>query len=229
MQFARTTKKKHENQQAAKLTNFANFTITKPLFRGFFDWKSIVITSLPLPDQAYLLECFIYEAHSGKLLWKLRPVSSFALTNNRTSEQIARMWNKRFPGTEAAHANNQEYQRVGLNGKKYLAHRIIYKILHGIDPVFIDHISGGRAENLPNNLRSVSHTDNMRNSKINSSNKSNASGVYFHSTKGCWAAQIGVNGKKIHLGYFTEKQEALTKRSAAEKLYGFHPNHGRLI
>ena len=39
--------------------------------------------------------------------------------------------------------------------------------------------------------------------------------------------QIGVNRKKIILGYYDNITEAASARSAAEKKYNFHPNHGR--
>jgi len=37
---------------------------------------------------------------------------------------------------------------------------------------------------------------------------------------------IGVNNKTIRLGSFTDKEDAIKARKHAEKLYGFHANHG---
>ena len=34
--------------------------------------------------------------------------------------------------------------------------------------------------------------------------------------------------KLIHLGYFSEKENAISARVEAEVEYGFHDNHGRL-
>ena len=43
-----------------------------------------------------------------------------------------------------------------------------------------------------------------------------------------WVAQIKVDGKNKHLGYYVDKQDAIDVRKAAEKQYGFHANHGRV-
>ena len=67
----------------------------------------------------------------------------------------------------------------------------------------------------------------MRNAKLSSSNTSGTVGISWYHINGKWAAYIRVNYKKIHLGYYTNKDDAIKARKAAEVKYGFHENHGR--
>lgn len=45
--------------------------------------------------------------------------------------------------------------------------------------------------------------------------------------EGKWLASIIVGRKRIYLGRFIDKDEAIRVRKEAEKLYGFHENHGK--
>ena len=42
-----------------------------------------------------------------------------------------------------------------------------------------------------------------------------------------WRAQIRVDGKRKHLGYFDTFDDAVAARKAAEIEHNYHPNHGR--
>lgn len=50
---------------------------------------------------------------------------------------------------------------------------------------------------------------------------------WWAANNGSWTAQITVNYKRIVLGLYRTKDEAIAARKAAEKIIGFHPNHGR--
>ncbi len=71
------------------------------------------------------------------------------------------------------------YWRVGINGKMYLIHRVIYEMLHGKIPEGkqVDHIDGDPSNNSPSNLRLVSQPENQRNMKKGKRNKSGVAGV----------------------------------------------------
>lgn len=58
--------------------------------------------------------------------------------------------------------------------------------------------------------------------KPTSRNQSGVRGVCWSASKHKWRANIGVQGKKIDLGYFANKEEAIKARKAAEEKY-FHP------
>lgn len=74
---------------------------------------------------------------------------------------------------------HDNYSRVYLNGKSYLAHRIIW-ILHNSrisDDCEIDHIDGNRTNNLINNLREIPRVINSRNHKMKKNNSTGVTGV----------------------------------------------------
>jgi len=61
---------------------------------------------------------------------------------------------------------------------------------------------------------------------MGNNNKTGVLGVYFKPRSRRWWAEIQVDGKKIHLGYFDTKELATEARKQAERRYNFHPLHG---
>jgi hypothetical protein len=112
--------------------------------------------------------------------------------------------------------------------KIFYAHRIIFAWVHGHWPANqIDHIDGNKLNNRIENLREVSNAGNARNQKRRSTNTSGHTGIYWHNHANKWAAQITVDGRRMRLGYFHSKSDAIAVRKAAEVEHGFHENHGR--
>lgn len=62
--------------------------------------------------------------------------------------------------------------------------------------------------------------------KLYKCNKSGYHGVIWDLNNNNWRARIGVEGKTLNLGSFTDKQDAIAARKAAEVKYNFHSNHG---
>jgi len=89
----------------------------------------------------------------------------------------------------------------------------------------IDHIDGNRANNRVENLRAVSRSVNMRNAYRRKDNKSGFVGVHKNRV-GSWVAQIAVDGRVIHLGFFRAQGDAVAARKAAEIEHGFSVRHG---
>ena len=89
----------------------------------------------------------------------------------------------------------------------------------------IDHINGDRYDNRIINLKEATTSENNRNRRITDRNTSGYVGVVKQGDK--WYAYIKVDGKKIHLGTYNTKDEAIQARKQAEKKYGFHENHGK--
>ncbi len=69
--------------------------------------------------------------------------------------------------------------RVGLFGKLYQAHRVIYEMLNGEIPygMVIDHLDGNPFNNKTSNLKVKSKENNARNLKLNITNTSGFAGV----------------------------------------------------
>jgi len=121
--------------------------------------------------------------------------------------------------------NGYGYLRVGVDGKRYLLHRVIWVMLHGYWPEQIDHINGNRSDNRLVNLRAVTNADNCRNKRQLDSNTSGCTGVNFEANR--WRARIHMYYDTVHLGRFDNFLDACAARKAAELKYGFHRNHGR--
>jgi hypothetical protein len=117
---------------------------------------------------------------------------------------------------------------VSYEGKIYLAHRLAWFIHYDVWPKFtIDHINGDAANNKIENLRDVSHQENMRNCRKRPDNTSGVTGVYYHKPSTKWQARGYLNGKARSLGLFVDKQDAIEARKVWEKENGYHENHGR--
>lgn len=114
------------------------------------------------------------------------------------------------------------YLFIRINGKKYRAHRLAYKMYYGLDPVdMIDHIDMDRSNNRIANLRDATNVQNLRNTGPRKTNTSGFKGVCWYSGRKRWRARITYNEKNIHLGYYKTKEEAaLAYAKAAKEYYG---------
>jgi len=178
-------------------------------------------------DPALLRKLLRYDAETGKLYWLVRTPDLFAHSDNADAD--CRRFNTQFAGKEAMYADSagHGYCTGAIFNRQFLTHRVIWALVHGEWPIFIDHINGIRTDNRLCNLRSVSRQENMRNARRPRTNKSGVIGVYWASHASLWRASIKVNGKNQHLGYFKSLGEAAAARTRAEREIGFHPNHGR--
>ena len=116
---------------------------------------------------------------------------------------------------------------ISLLGHRYGAHQLAYLYVRGYIPEEIDHIDGEPSNNRIDNLRDVTHLDNLRNCKTPKNNTSGHMGVRWRKDRGCWQSFISDCGRFISLGHFQVFEDACAARKAAERLHGFHPNHGR--
>ena len=95
--------------------------------------------------------------------------------------------------------------------KMFRLHRIVYLAFHqdGFDIYnssndnSIDHINGNKVDNRISNLRNVTHQHNQFNTK--------AKGYSFNKQTNKYKAQIMIDGKRKHLGYFKTKIGAKLK------------------
>jgi len=72
----------------------------------------------------------------------------------------------------------------------------------------IDHIDHDGLNNQKSNLRFCTNSENMMNRRKQKNTLSIYKGVTFHKRNNKWMAQIRINGKIIHLGYFDVETEA---------------------
>jgi len=170
-----------------------------------------------------LREVLRLEPETGGLYWKPRDLKSFK------SVRAGKTWNARFAGTKAGHVDPVHgYMRCRIGGRDFWAHRLVFALVHGRFPNGdIDHINGVQLDNRPENLREVSHSENLKNSARPSNNTSGVLGVGWYKASGKWQAYIRAHGKQVHLGLFSDFDEAVRARKVAEVEFGYHENHGR--
>ncbi len=82
-----------------------------------------------------------------------------------------------------------------------------------------DHIDGNRLNNTRANIRFITQANNMKNLKTCRRNTSGHKGVSWMNSKRKWRATIFANGRHVHLGLFSDINDAITARKAAEIKY----------
>jgi len=151
---------------------------------------------IPLPPQKKLQELFDYR--DGQLYWKERIKSDIDISK------------------PAGCIVKDGYRDIKIEGKKYRAHRLIWKYHYGKDPKeFIDHIDGNKTNNNIENLREATNQQNGFNKGPQKNNKLGIKGVRKDRNK--YRATIIINGKEKHLGMFFTIEEARLVREEAEK------------
>jgi len=142
-----------------------------------------------------------YDLDTGVFTWK-------SVTSNRVQA-----------GQIASSTQQDGYARVGIDGKRYLSHRLAWLYVNGCWPAgFIDHINGIRTDNRFENLREVSRSGNSRNMRrAMAGAASNHLGVSKH--KRGWSAKIRYGGKQVHLGTFKTPELAHEAYLQAKRIH----------
>lgn len=100
------------------------------------------------------------------------------------------------------------YIYTNINKRKVYLHRFI---MSPTDDMVVDHINHDTTDTRKCNLRVCTQQENTRN-KV-------SEGVSKRCDTNRWEAYVFINNKKIHLGYFDTKEEALDARKDGEKKY----------
>jgi hypothetical protein len=147
--------------------------------------------------QDYVKELFHYK--DGNLFWRVR----------RKGVRV---------GNVAGSHDSDGYLQVRVDGKRYLAHRLVFLYHHGYMPEHeVDHIDRSRSNNRIENLREVSRSCNARNSTQRSQTSSGVKGLTWNKRDKKWFVQIAVHGTVKYLGIYSDFTEAVAHRLAAEQ------------
>lgn len=182
----------------------------------------------PLPPQSLLNAILEYNPTTGLLTWQQRSADTFKVREGRSPKHIMNIFNARFANKPAFTSMSKNgYLRGSINSDMYYAHRVIYMMVTGSDPLDIDHDNGVRHDNRWLNIFSKSRGDNLKNRELSRNNTSGYHGVSFSIRHQLWVVSIYHNRVRVHLGWFKDKNDAIATRKAAELHYGYHVNHGR--
>ena len=112
------------------------------------------------------------------------------------------------------------YARRRDSGQDILMHRVILGLELG-DKRQGDHQNHNTLDNRQDNIRICTCQQNQRNRKPRLNLTSGYKGVSWYRRIKKWQAHIQMNGKRKHLGYFTEEKEAaLAYNKIAGNIYG---------
>lgn len=135
----------------------------------------------------------------------------------------------RFPANNIRRGQNcvgvikSGYLTIGIDKKRYKAHRLAWLYVHGKWPNDqIDHINGERVDNRISNLRAATASQNKQNArKARSDSRSGLIGAIWESRANKWRSHIRFEGKTKHLGYFDEAAQAHAVYIEAKRI--LHP------
>ena len=130
-------------------------------------------------------------------------------------------------GDIAGKKSGDWYCNIGIDYKRYMAHRLAFLYMTGEFPSGnVDHIDHDYRNNSWDNLRVATQQENTKNQSKRRQNTSGTTGISFDKISGTWVAKIGVDMKTLYIGRHKDIKEAIKLRKAAEVKYGFHENHG---
>lgn len=159
----------------------------------------------------------LFDYRDGNFIWKVSPCQTPML--GKVAGTIRPIKNKKVVS-------------IGIKGKPYFAHRLIFIWHHGYLPVEVDHEDRNTLNNKIENLRAATRSENVRNRGSYKNALSKYIGVTKGKNKAKWMAAGSINGKRKHLGVFdTEEEAALAYNNFAVKYYKefaclniIHPN-----
>jgi len=139
----------------------------------------------------------LLEYRDGKLFWKVRRGHVAA-------------------GKEAGSICKNGRLYIQFEGKKILAHRIVWAMHHGDCPEFLDHIDNNPLNNRIENLRPASKSQNAMNRKVRADSSTGIKGITPKGKR--FGATIYLDGTPTYLGTFETKDLAHQAYVQAAKL-----------
>lgn len=146
-----------------------------------------------LATSKYLQRILGYDPETGVFIWREQTAQSTKI------------------GSVAGNLNKLGYIRIRFLKRGWMAHRLAWRIVHGVWPANqLDHINGVKSDNRLVNLREATDSENQRNTPLDVTNTSGFKGIVWHKRNKKWMASCRVNRKKVHLGYFLTPEAAST-------------------
>jgi len=127
----------------------------------------------------------LFDCIDGHLVWKINKAKRIKV------------------GDKAGTISKDGYVRVFVDGKSYLAHKLVYLIKHGYMPTELDHIDRNKLNNKISNLRQCTRSENSINRNLFVNNKTGIKNVHKHSF-GKYEVSFKRNNKNIYCGLFDD-------------------------
>lgn len=139
-----------------------------------------------------LRELLSYEPETGEFRWRV----------GRGGTAVA--------GGRAGYTEPRGYRQIGVAGRLYWEHRLVWLYVNGTWPSNqIDHVNGVKGDNRIANLREATVSENGSNQRqARTDNKTGLLGVYWNKEHKKFMAKIMFSGKHKYLGYFPTAEEA---------------------
>lgn len=142
---------------------------------------------------------------------RLQEVVSY---NPETGEftRISKTGRKGIVGSKIGGKDANGYVLIGIDGRRYYAHRLAFIYMTGECPTLVDHIDQDRGNNAWGNIREADKSINAYNAKLRVTNASGSTGVSWHDGGQKWQAHCGSR----YLGLFDTVENASTAYIAAK-------------
>ena len=121
------------------------------------------------------------------------------------------------------------YKRTALTKENKHNQHYVHRLVAGVfienlaGRKCVDHIDNDRTNNNIDNLRWATHQENQRNCTKFKNCSTGKTGVHLHKMTGKYTANITINYRTVHLGYFKTIEEAIiARKNAVDKHYGIY-------
>lgn len=119
-------------------------------------------------------------------------------------------------GNRCGWVSEDGYRFIGINGRLFQEHRLLFFYFKGYMPDLIDHEDRDTSNNLMYNLREADKVLNSVNRGLQANNTSGVRGVGWNKNAEKWVAYIKHHGKHMHLGLFDLFEDAVKARLKAQ-------------
>lgn len=178
-------------------------------------WYSLLKSEIPGLSTRALLRCWVhYNPATGIFTWQR------TTRWQKAGERADRL-------RRSTDSPNYYYRSVSIQKKRYQAHVLAWFYMTG-EWRFpeIDHKDTDATNNKWSNLRLATRSQNAANTRLRENNTSGYKGISWSSTRKRWCAYINFQGKRIPLGRYKNKQDAVLIRQAkALELFGEFARH----